>query len=85
MTFVAPSTRVEILRRLGAHLAGDGRVVTGFGAGRGYDFGDFRADAKAAGLTEQVLLSTWDLRPFAPGADFLVAVLGRDGADGPVR
>jgi SAM-dependent methyltransferase len=75
MAFAGPSTRVEILRRFGAHLADGGRAVVGFGAGRGYDFDDFLADAAAAGLTPDLLLSTWDLRPFTPGAGFLVAIL----------
>jgi SAM-dependent methyltransferase len=75
MAFAGPSTRAEILRRFGAHLADAGRAVVGFGAGRGYDFDDFLADVAAAGLTPDLLLSTWDLRPFTPGADFLVAVL----------
>jgi SAM-dependent methyltransferase len=75
MAFAGPSTRVEILRRFGAHLADGGRAVVGFGAGRGYEFDDFLADVGAAGLTADLLLSTWDLRPFTPGADFLVAVL----------
>jgi SAM-dependent methyltransferase len=75
IAFVAPSTRVEILRRLRAHLGEGGRVVVGFGAGRGYPFEDFLADAATAGLRPDLLLSTWDLRPFTPDADFLVAVL----------
>jgi SAM-dependent methyltransferase len=75
IAFVAPSTRVEILRRLRAHLGEGGRVVVGFGAGRGYAFEDFLADAATAGLRPGLLLSTWDLRPFTPDADFLVAVL----------
>jgi SAM-dependent methyltransferase len=75
MAFAGPSTRVEILRRFGAHLADGGRAVVGFGAGRGYDFDDFLADAAAAGLSPDLLLSTWDLRPFTPGAGFLVAIL----------
>ncbi|GAA0485853.1 hypothetical protein Ade02nite_09470 [Paractinoplanes deccanensis] len=75
MTFVAPSTRRAILRRFHGSVRSDGRVVVGFGAGRGYEFDDFRADAAAAGLREDLLLSTWDLRPFTPEADFLVAVL----------
>ncbi|GAA0574509.1 class I SAM-dependent methyltransferase [Paractinoplanes ferrugineus] len=78
MTFLAPSTRTEVLRRFAAHLADGGRAVIGFGAGRGYEFHDFFEDAAAAGLLPEVLLSTWDLRPFRPGADFLVALLGRD-------
>ena len=75
MAFTAPGTRVEILRRMRAHLAGGGRVVIGFGAGRDYEFTDFLADAASAGLTPDLLLATWDLRPFTDDADFLVAVL----------
>ncbi|MFC3385502.1 class I SAM-dependent methyltransferase [Couchioplanes azureus] len=75
MAFAAPSTRVEILRRMRTHLAGNGRAVIGFGAGRGYDFDDFLADAATAGLAPGLLLATWDLRPFTPGSDFLVAIL----------
>ncbi|WP_311966341.1 class I SAM-dependent methyltransferase [Arsenicicoccus cauae] len=77
MTFLAASTRVEVLRRMGSHLAEGGRLVVGFGAGRGYDFGAFRMDTRVAGLTESVLLSSWDLRAFRQGSDFLVAVLER--------
>jgi 2-polyprenyl-3-methyl-5-hydroxy-6-metoxy-1,4-benzoquinol methylase len=75
MTFAAPDTRGEILRRMRAHVGEQGRVVIGFGAGRGYAFDDFLADAAAAGLAPDVLLATWDLRPFGPGAEFLVALL----------
>ena len=75
MAFLAPGTRVAVLRRLRAHVAPDGRAVVGFGAGRGYAFDDFRDDARAAGWAEDLLLSTWDLRPFTPESDFLVAVL----------
>jgi 2-polyprenyl-3-methyl-5-hydroxy-6-metoxy-1,4-benzoquinol methylase len=75
MTFVAPDTRGEILRRMRAHLGDQGRVAIGFGADRGYAFDDFLADATAAGLTPDVLLGTWDLRPFGPGSTFLVALL----------
>lgn len=75
MTFLAPGTRGQVLSRLRAHLNADGRAVIGFGAERGYDFGEFLEDAARAGLTPDVLLSTWDLRPFAEDSDFLVAVL----------
>jgi len=75
VTFLAPSTRVEVLRRFRAHLAPDGRAVVGFGAGRDYAFDDFLADARTAGLTPSVLLSTWHLHPFTEESDFLVAVL----------
>ena len=72
---IAPSTRREVLRRLRAHLTDDGRAAFGFGAGRGYEFDEFLADARATGWEADLLLSTWDLRPFTPDADFLVAVL----------
>ncbi|GEN80454.1 class I SAM-dependent methyltransferase [Actinotalea fermentans] len=75
ITFVAEGTEVDVLRRMGAHLAPGGRVVVGFGAGRGYPFEHFFADAREAGLELDVALATWDLRPFTPQADFLVAVL----------
>jgi SAM-dependent methyltransferase len=75
MTFVAPAARTGVLRRLRAHLRDDGRAVFGFGAGRGYDFADFIADAATAGLIPDLLLSTWDLRPFGTGSEFLVAIL----------
>ena len=75
VAFLAPSTRVAVLQRLRAHVAPDGRAAIGFGAGRGYPFEEFLADAQAAGWAPDLLLSTWDLRPFTPESDFLVAVL----------
>ncbi|MGY5190259.1 UNVERIFIED_CONTAM: class I SAM-dependent methyltransferase, partial [Bacillus amyloliquefaciens DSM 7 = ATCC 23350] len=52
MTFLAPSTRGQVLARLRAHLKGDGRAVIGFGAGRAYAFADFFEDAANAGLAQ---------------------------------
>lgn len=75
MTFLAPSTRVRVLTRLRAHLADDGRAVIGFGAGREYEFGQFLDDSATAGFAPDLLLSTWDLRPFDQNSDFLVAIL----------
>ncbi len=77
MTFLAPSTRQVVLERLGAHLREGGRLVIGFGVGRGYEFDEFRADAAAAGLSVELELATWDMRPFTAESDFLVAVLVR--------
>lgn len=75
MAFLDPATRRGVLGRLGAHLAPEGRIVVGFGADRGYPFEEFFADVEAAGLRCPVRLATWDLRPFAPESDFLVAIL----------
>ena len=77
MTFLAPSTREQVLARLRAHLRTDGRLVIGFGAGRDYPFDRFLDDARTAGLTQDLLLSTWDVRPFDDKAEFLVAILRR--------
>ncbi|MGY1615925.1 class I SAM-dependent methyltransferase [Geodermatophilus sp. SYSU D00691] len=75
MTFLAPTTRRQVLARLRAHVAPSGRAAIGFGGGRGYDFEEFLADAAAAGWAQDLLLSTWDLRPFPGGSGFLVALL----------
>lgn len=75
MAFLAPSTRGQVLSRLRAHLADGGRAAIGFGAGRDYGFAEFLADAADAGFAPDLLLSTWDLRPFADDSDFLVAIL----------
>lgn len=75
MTFLDPTTRRDVLAGFARHLAPDGRAVTGFGAGRGYDFDEFLDDVTAVGLTADQLLGTWDLRPFTAESDFLVALL----------
>ena len=51
--------------------------MVGFGAGRGYDFGDFFADVEAVGLRRDQTFATWDLRPFGDASNFVVAVLSR--------
>jgi SAM-dependent methyltransferase len=75
VTFLAPSTRVQVLARLRAHLVVDGRAVIGFGANRDYEFTEFLADATDAGFVPDLLLSTWDMRPFTDDSDFIVAIL----------
>jgi len=77
MAFLAPETRRDVLANLRHHLAENGRLVVGFGAGRDYDFDEFWAYADEVGLRAELRLSTWDLRPFQPDSDFLVAVLAR--------
>ncbi|WP_434620694.1 class I SAM-dependent methyltransferase [Arthrobacter sp. A5] len=74
MTFLAPGSAGLVLENLKRHLAPQGRLVTGFGAGRGYGFDRFFADATDAGLQCQSRFATWDLRPWRPASDFLVAV-----------
>lgn len=75
MTFVDPTTRRQVLGRMAAHLAPDGRLAIGFGADRDYTFEEFFADVGDAGLGVELSLSSWDLRPLTPSSTFLVAVL----------
>ncbi|MFC9932682.1 class I SAM-dependent methyltransferase [Glutamicibacter sp. NPDC127525] len=75
VTFLSESERRPALQQLRGHLAADGRMIIGFGSGRGYGFDDFEADALEAGLALQQRYSTWNFH--LPAADFLVAVLGR--------
>lgn len=75
MAFLAPSTRIQVLSRLRAHIAADGRAAIGFGAGREYEFDVFLNDAVDAGFAPDLLLSTWDMRPLRDDSDFLVALL----------
>lgn len=75
ITFLAPGTAPEVLARLRDHLVPGGRIVVGFGSGRGYELKQFIADAADARLTPDVLLSTWELRALEPDSDFVVAVL----------
>ncbi|MGO2053503.1 MAG: class I SAM-dependent methyltransferase [Glutamicibacter sp.] len=75
LTFLARTERLPALQRLRGHLAPEGRLVVGFGSGRGYDFAEFEADAAQAGLELQQRYSSWNMHRAAD--DFLVAVLGR--------
>lgn len=75
MTFLAPGSEAEVLRRIWRHLAPGGRLVVGFGAGRGYAFDALTDDARAAGMQVEQRFATWDLRRFEPTSEFLVAVL----------
>jgi SAM-dependent methyltransferase len=85
MTFLAPSTRRDVLANLRDQLADTGRIVVGFGAGRDYDVDEFRDDVAHAGLAVDVELGTWDLRPHDERSDFLVAILRRAPQDGAGR
>lgn len=83
MTFLHPGTRRASLATLHGLLAPTGRLAIGFGAGRGYEFTEFLADAEASGLVLQLGLSTWDLLPFPGESNFLVAVFGKGRATDP--
>lgn len=80
MTFLAPGTSAEVLRRFHAQLVPGGRAVIGFGTDRGYSPEVFQAEARAAGFTVDQLFSSWELHPYPGETGFLVAVLGRPTA-----
>lgn len=75
--FLAPAGRRPALRSIRELLVDSGRAIIGFGAGRGYSFDDFCADAAHEGFTVDSRFGTWTLRPFTDDSDFLVAVLRR--------
>ncbi len=77
LPFLAPGSAPAVLTHFREHLAPGGRAVVGFGAGRGYDYGDFFRDAQDAGLSVTGRFATWQLHPFTPESDFLVALLER--------
>ncbi len=82
MCFLDPHGRQDALRNIAQALATEGRFVAGFGAGRGWAFDDFLADASEAGLEPQNLFESWDLQPLTPESGFLVAILTRRGQPG---
>ncbi|OYN92481.1 class I SAM-dependent methyltransferase [Parenemella sanctibonifatiensis] len=77
MTFLAESTRADVVARLAANLRPGARMVIGFGAGRGYPFDDFLRHLTQAGLDIDACFSSWDLRPFGDASDFVVAIASR--------
>lgn len=81
MAFLDPVSRIPALVNLRNSLRPQGRIATGFGAGRGYSFTDYENDLTAAGLTVQAKYSSWDLRPFTDTSGFLVCVSGVAGLE----
>jgi len=75
LTFLSVVERRPALTHLAEHLSPTGRLVAGFGLGRGYLLEDFEADVDASGLVIQQRFSSWDLRPPEADPGFLVAVL----------
>lgn len=75
LAFVAPDSERAVFARLAAHLRPGGFLVTGLGADRGYANEVLEADAAAAGLSVDLRLATWDVRPWSPDSDFTVTVL----------
>ncbi|MDO4911186.1 MAG: class I SAM-dependent methyltransferase [Corynebacterium sp.] len=77
MGFIAPEDRQAVIETMASKVAAGGRLVVGFGAGRGWHFDNFIEMVNAAGLKTELLLSSWDVRPYYEGSDFLVAIFSR--------
>jgi 2-polyprenyl-3-methyl-5-hydroxy-6-metoxy-1,4-benzoquinol methylase len=75
LVFVAPGTETDVLRRVAAHVADDGFVITGFHVNRELSLERFDECVDAAGLRVEHRFATWDLRAWHGDADFAVTVL----------
>lgn len=80
MGFVAPEGREPALTNLYRALKPGGRLVVGFGSGRGWEFDDFLDMAQSVGFRVDNTFSSWDLKRFTENSTFLVAVLSHPGA-----
>lgn len=77
MLFLAEGTEAQVLQRVAAQVRADGLVVVGFATDRGYSVRAFDRDRVPSGLQLEHRFATWDLRPWHPGADWVVNVLRR--------
>lgn len=77
MGFLARDGQTPALENLHRALAPNGRAVIGFGAGRGWEFGDFLIQSKAVGFELENCYESWELHPFSEESSFLVAVFRR--------
>lgn len=77
MGFLDPAGRAPALASIFRTLRPGGRLFAGFGAGRGWDFDDFLATAEEVGFNVQNCYESWELLPFHPDSEFLVAQLAR--------
>lgn len=81
LILVSEGGQVPVLRSLAQLLADNGRIMVGFstvglpGNSLVYPPKDFAQDVEAAGLIIDAQFSSYDLRPFQRGDEFLVALL----------
>ncbi len=77
MTFLHPDTRMEVLTRLFQHLAPQGRLITGHQPARGWSAESIIEDMRSIGFAIDVVLGTWDMRPFGPDSDFVIVIASK--------
>ncbi|MBO1767316.1 class I SAM-dependent methyltransferase [Allobranchiibius sp. GilTou38] len=81
MILLAPDTEPQVLGRLRALLAPEGRMLVGFHlqakprSSRTYPAQDFIADVQAAGLRVEARFASYDLLPSSEEADYAVFLL----------
>ena len=73
VVFLAPGTEADVVRRLAAHLAPDGLLVSGWRTDR-LSRASYDELVSAAGLEQVARYSTWDGDPWQDDADWCVAV-----------
>ena len=73
MVFLAPGTEADVIRRLSAHLAPGGLLVSGWRTDR-MPRSSYDELVAGAGLEQVVRHSTWDGDPWRDDADWCVAV-----------
>lgn len=78
LAFIPDEAHQRALHVLASRLAPQGRLVVGFGLNRGRSAEEFFAAAQRAGLVQEQAFASWDLKPFGPEEEFLVAVLRHD-------
>ena len=74
LTFLDPASRRVTIANLARALRSGGRLVNGFGAGRGYEFSEYDNDVRAAGLEIMGRYASWTLDPFSDSSGFLVSM-----------
>lgn len=72
--FTPPGTEAALIAGCARHLDVDGRLISGFSLGRGYEVADLDRHADAVGLTVEDRWSTWDRQRFDAGSDYVVSV-----------
>lgn len=77
MGFLSEAGRESALENIAGALRPGGRFIVGFGLTRGWGADDFLATAQRAGLEVENTFESWQLAPFGPNSQFLVAFLVR--------
>lgn len=78
--FVEPGTEAAVVAGVARHVAPGGRLIAGFGLGRGVTIDDWEAWMQAAGLQPSHRYSTWNGDTFDDTSSYVVSVADRETA-----